>query len=145
MRAYREQRDSPQPSSRSCSSSARRRRPTSPSGSQGWDPGFGSGPNGTVQAIAVNGSNVYIAGDFSMVNGVAANRIARWDGSQWHALGSGLSADVYTLAVSGNNVYAGGNFETAGGISARRVARWDGVAVAPHGERREHRCLHAGR
>jgi hypothetical protein len=93
---------------------------------QGWDTRFGSALNGTVRAIAVKGTDVYVAGDFTVAGGVAANRIARWDGSQWHPLGSGMNATVNALAVSGNNVYAGGNFETAGGVSARRVARWNG-------------------
>ena len=60
---------------------------------------------GPVQAIAVSGNLVYVAGDFSSAGGIAANRIARWNGSAWSTLGSGASngvgAGVRALAVDG--------------------------------------------
>ncbi len=53
------------------------------------------------------------------VNGTG--RIARWDGSQWHALGSGIDdGTVYTIAISGSTIYVGGSF-------TNRIARWDGA------------------
>jgi hypothetical protein len=62
--------------------------------------------------------------------GVAANRIARWNGSAWSALGSGMNEGVEVLVVhddgSGPALYAGGNFTNAGGVAASRIAKWNG-------------------
>ena len=59
-------------------------------------------------ALAVSGTNLYAGGYFTTAGGVAANNIAKWDGSAWSALGSGMDGAVYALAVSGTNLYAGG-------------------------------------
>lgn len=87
----------------------------------------------TVWSLAVDGvGNVYAGGDFTSVGEIAANSIAKWNGSSWEALGSGLSygmhnTQVYAVAVDGSgNVYAGGNFLKAGGIWANYVAKWNG-------------------
>ncbi len=87
----------------------------------------------TVYAVAVLDGNVYVGGDFTTIDGVAANYIARWNGTAWNALGSGVNATVYALAVRGTDLYVGGTFTQAGGASARRVARWDGAAWYPLG------------
>jgi hypothetical protein len=87
------------------------------------------GANGTVRAIAVDGSgNVYVGGSFAAIGTVPANNIARWNGSAWSALGSGVYGGVYALALSGTNLYARGWFTTAGGVPANGIARWDGSA-----------------
>jgi hypothetical protein len=59
---------------------------------------------------------------------VAANGIAKWDGSAWSALGSGMGdGSVRALAVDGaGTLYAGGGFTTAGGVAAKSIAKWDG-------------------
>ena len=76
--------------------------------------------------------SLYAGGDFTTAGGVAANYIARWDGTTWHPLGSGIegtNSSVSALAVgSGGSLYAGGWFTTAGGVAANRIARWDGTA-----------------
>ena len=78
----------------------------------------------------MSGTNLYAGGYFTTAGGVAANNIAKWDGSAWSALGSGMNGqpDVYALAVSGTNLYAGGCFTTAGGVPANNIAKWDGSA-----------------
>jgi hypothetical protein len=76
-------------------------------------------------ALASNG-DLYVGGLFSTVGGIAANSVARWNGSTWNALGAGvnngLPAQVGALTVAPNgNVYAGGSFSSG-------VSRWDGTS-----------------
>ena len=72
---------------------------------------------------------MYVGGDFLTAGGIAAQRIARWDGTSWSALGA-LNGPVSALSVFddglGPALYAGGDFTTAGGLAANRIARWDG-------------------
>ena len=93
--------------------------------------GSGVNANGTVNAIAVSGNNVYVGGTFTNASGVTANRIALWDGSSWSSLGTGsangLNGTVFAIAVNGSDVYAGGSFTNAGGIVVRGIAKWDGA------------------
>lgn len=96
-----------------------------------WDARFspwpgGRGLSGSVTAVAVSGSNVYVGGLFTMAGSVNATNIARWNGSNWSALGGGVNNQVYTIAVQGSNVYAGGKFTAAGAISVNYIAKWDG-------------------
>jgi hypothetical protein len=84
------------------------------------------GDYASVNAFAVSGSNLYVGGFFTSVNGIAATNIAKWDGTHWSALGSGLNGSLTALAVSGGDVYAGGWFSRAGGIAATNVAKWNG-------------------
>ncbi|MEM1094202.1 MAG: hypothetical protein AAGJ10_06325 [Bacteroidota bacterium] len=86
-------------------------------------------------AITISGSDVYVGGLFTDAGGNAnADRIARWDGSQWHPLGSGLNDAVHDIALNGSDVYVGGRFTDAGGnANADRIARWDGSQWHPLG------------
>ncbi len=79
-----------------------------------------------INAIAVSGTDVYVGGGFSSVDGTSAKGIAKWDGSNWSALGSGTNGYIYALAVNGSDVYAAGGFSIAGGVSALNIAKWDG-------------------
>jgi hypothetical protein len=96
----------------------------------GTDGAFGCNGSCVVYALAVSGSNIYVGGGFTDVAGnTAADYVARWDGSDWHAMGTAgsINNDVFALAVSGSDVYAGGYFTDAGGTAAADyVAKWDG-------------------
>jgi trimeric autotransporter adhesin len=99
-------------------------------GDENWDARFNlppdQGVNGTVNAIAVSGNNVYVGGYFTKAGTVNATNIARWDGSSWAALGDGVNDEVYAIAVYGTNVYVGGDFSQAGSVSVNYIARWNG-------------------
>ncbi len=84
---------------------------------------------GSVDAIAKIGDNLYIGGSIYNVDDIPeADHIARWDGSQWHAVGGGLPAVVTSFAIMDTDLIVGGYFQNAGGdASADHIARWDGT------------------
>ena len=114
-------------------------------GSQ-WHPvgvGDEAGFRGSVFSLAWAPPYLYAAGSFVAPPagefGFAANRIARWNGSEWSVLGdetaNGLAGFVvYSLAILGEDLYAGGiisgfNANQLGGGAlgaAESIARWDG-------------------
>ncbi|MBW7918314.1 MAG: hypothetical protein H3C52_03295 [Anaerolineales bacterium] len=106
--------------------------------------GAGDGSlNFQVDAIAVSGSDLYVGGDFYDVNNggavlTAADKIAKWDGTDWSALssnGSGdgsLNSSVNAIAISGADIYVGGWFSEVNNDGtildeADYIAKWDGT------------------
>jgi len=89
-----------------------------------------NGTDGAINAVAVSGSNVYVAGSFANAGSVAAVNIAKWDGTSWSALGSAsFDAIITALAVdSSGNVYAAGDFTTTGSTAANYIAKWNGTS-----------------
>jgi trimeric autotransporter adhesin len=84
-----------------------------------WDPD-GTGPRTPV---------LVVAGQFSAVGGIRANRIATYDlrTGVWAPLGEGVDGGVNALAVApDNSLLVGGTLFTAGGLPARDLARWNG-------------------
>jgi hypothetical protein len=79
-----------------------------------------------------SGEALYAGGKFSSAGGMAAKRIARWDGTSWSALGSGMDGGFWSrvLALAGSHVgqrsalYAGGDFESAPDSGDSYLARW---------------------
>ncbi len=97
-----------------------------------WDDRFvgPSGVDGNVNAMAIIGSDLYIAGSFGGTDKIIANNIARWNTGTdtWGALGQGVDDVVQALAVVGTDLYVGGNFANAGGAPASHIAKWNGSA-----------------
>lgn len=100
-----------------------------------WDTNFvQSGFNDNVNVIVSDGAGkLYFGGDFTSVQGIAANRVAVWDGVTWSALGTGTTGEINAIAVDGSNVYVGGNFFSAGGVVSRNIAKWNGTAWSAMG------------
>jgi hypothetical protein len=86
-----------------------------------------------ITSLAADPSGIYAAGEFTRAGSVAAQRIARWDGSEWEPLGDGLDGLVSALAIKDTTLYAGGDFSHAGTRSASHLAVWNGTAWSPVG------------
>lgn len=83
----------------------------------------GSGAAGTVNTLLADGSNVVLGGaNLSAINGVAVNKVGKWNGTTGVAMNTGLDNAVYALAVYGSNILAGGTF--TGGISEWNGSSW---------------------
>ena len=82
--------------------------------------------NSEVRAIAVSGTDVYIAGAFTKVGSDTAYSIIKWNGRSWSRLDSIMDGQVFAIAVSGNDVYVGGWFTQVNGLTVNHIAKWDG-------------------
>lgn len=105
----------------------------------GWQPDFGvPGANGYARTLADFDGNLYVAGAFSQIGGVSANRIARWNGTTWVPLGSGMNHNVYGMITwddgAGLALYAAGAFTESGGVTTNRIGKWNGTHWTPLGE-----------
>lgn len=108
-----------------------------------WQP-FGTGLNDVLIGLTAwdsdgpgpLGDQVVAIGGFSSAGGTSVVKIARWDGSAWHALSSGIGSTPFCIGTwdpdaSGPmppEVVVGGSFTFAGGPGINRMARWNGSA-----------------
>lgn len=67
-----------------------------------------------------------VAGAFSRVGSVDAERIAHWDGASWHAMGSGLSTQALALAYIDDRIFVSTQYEGEDGYMI--LGEWDGKA-----------------
>ena len=92
----------------------------------------GAANNSLTRETTFNYANyLYVGGQFTAAGGVAtANRIARWDGSNWTNLLTGInggSEGVTALADFKGDLYLGGTFINAGPTLTNNIARWNGI------------------
>jgi len=106
--------------------------PGYPPASQAYsEVGNGGGVEGKINVMKTSqdGSVLYLAGDFSEVDGVAANSIIAWDGDNWTMLGEGVEGEIFTISVgSQDEIYIGGNFNLYGNTAPSNIAFWNGTS-----------------
>ncbi|MDO7854264.1 T9SS type A sorting domain-containing protein [Hymenobacter convexus] len=87
--------------------------------------GAPTGTNGEVYTLGVAGNGeVYVGGNFTQFDGIAAARVARWTGTAWSPLGTGLNNLVTALTIgTTGKVYFGGSF-TAVGDGSKVLSRF---------------------
>ncbi|OFZ85158.1 MAG: hypothetical protein A2603_06300 [Bdellovibrionales bacterium RIFOXYD1_FULL_55_31] len=101
-----------------------------------FSPPASNGFGGTVSALAVNGTSIYVGGAFTAYKGVAgsANRIAKLDLASGELdttfsppASNGFGGSVNALIVNGTFLYVGGAFTAYKGVanSANNLAKLD--------------------
>lgn len=90
--------------------------------------GNGLGVTGMVHVMEKNEEEtmLYLAGDFTAVDGVEANNIVAWDGETFLPMGGGLNGVVHTMEFIQGKLYVGGEFTMADFPDAKNIAVWDG-------------------
>ena len=89
--------------------------------------GFAPVLNGQVRSVVASpdGKRVYVAGDFTTINGGTRSRIAAFDTVTGKLITGFLaSADynVYSIAATNSTVYIGGDFNNARGVARAKLA-----------------------
>ena len=101
----------------------------------------GDDPKVYALAFDPSGTVLYVGGEFTTMDGVTCNNIAKYTlpsagvaGGTWAALGGtpGVNGQVNAIVTAptatGHDVYVFGQFTTAGGSSANYAAKWNGSA-----------------
>lgn len=96
--------------------------------SRGWNAvGNGGGCNGEILTITnYNDEWLVMAGQFSEIDGHAANNIVGWNGESWFNFGQGLNGVVYDLDFfRGTSLIAVGDFSLYDDPEMKNIAIWD--------------------
>jgi len=117
-------------------------------GTRWWPVGSGiTFPNSfpIVNALAVNGTDLYAGGLFSRAGTNTVSNVAKWNGQFWSAVGAGVDREVKALGYIGDTLYAGGLLTMAGAGAANYIAAFENGAWSPLGSGtwEENRYVHA--
>lgn len=102
------------------------------------DVDFAPDPDGPVRALVLEGSTLFLGGDFRAVAGqpresLAALQVSDVGSAVLTAWSPGANGSVNALLLAGDTVYVGGRFQQAGGATRRWLAalsRSDNAALA---------------
>lgn len=89
-----------------------------------------TGPSGLINALATDGSSLYVGGNISTYRGTAVQNLIKVDLNTGvldttFSQATGPNMPVYTISLNGTSVYAGGMFTTYRGTAAVRFAKVD--------------------
>jgi len=72
-------------------------------------------------------NELYVSGGFDSIGSIAANHIAKWDGTNWTQVGAGVFHEYgVTMKVFQNELYAGGAVSEPQSASSNSLAKWNG-------------------
>lgn len=96
--------------------------------------GLGGSPAPTAFALSeCSNGDLLVAGQFTTAGGVAANYVARWDGSTWSPLGTGVTGNAYAVAEMANgHVVVSGHLSVGGTFVGPAI--WDGATWSVLGQ-----------
>jgi len=107
--------------------------PGYPSAELNWIPwGDGDGIDGKINVMKAtpDQSLLIIAGDFIAVDGITADNVIAYDGSDWITMGDGVDGIVNDIAISDDNdIYIGGDF-MIDGVKVN-IAKWNNDQWVP--------------
>jgi hypothetical protein len=88
-----------------------------------WDPNA----NGSVRALAVDGTKIYAGGNFTTIGGASRNYIAALDAGTGAAISwdPNPNGSVWAITPSGPVVYVGGHYSSIGGQARLGIAAID--------------------
>lgn len=93
-----------------------------------WTP-LGTGLNEYCRAIHEYNGNLIVGGYFTAADGVACNKVAKWNGTTFSAMGQGFDGvgiDEYvkSMMVWNGTLFAGGAYTQAEGGPMNYIAQW---------------------
>ncbi len=95
------------------------------------DPSFAPTTNGTVNALEFDGSNLYIGGTFTTINGTARNNAGALSAAgALTAFNPNVNGPVSVIAINGSSAYLGGSFSSVGGSTRNNIAAVDKTSGA---------------
>ncbi len=81
-------------------------------------------PSAQVRAIAIDGNNLFIGGDFQQIGTNTRNFMAKLDNrGRLKGWSKNFGAAVYAVVIDGNNLFAGGAFLTVGAKTRHRLVK----------------------
>jgi hypothetical protein len=83
--------------------------------------------NGTVFALAVNGTRIFAGGSFTAVNGKPAKGLVALNQKGKRLWGGGVQGQVRALRVAGGRLFVGGDFAKVQGTTRHRLAALNAV------------------
>lgn len=92
----------------------------------------GSGANADILDIYSDSSAIYFAGNFTQIDGVLANHIAKWNGTEWQAVSNNFN-QVRCVTLNGSDIYVGASTDYITGLFRGNGVNWDTIGIIPSG------------